>query len=66
MRSGGNAVARELYEIWEEEDGSTKMQLVNYVGTFPDQSYAERFAKAVREFRARETQVAVAAVKGKK
>jgi len=44
-------VARELYEIWDE-DGVTKMQLVNYVGNFPDQGAAERYANAVRIYRA--------------
>jgi len=44
-------VTRELYDIWEE-DSVTKLQLVNFVANFKDQPAAERFADAVRKYRA--------------
>ena len=56
-------MTRELYDIWEDENGATKMQLVNYVGTFPDQGAAERFAHAVRTYRAAQVVVSKEPVK---
>jgi len=44
-------MTRELYDIWEE-GGVTKLQLVNFVANFKDQPAAERFADAVRKYRA--------------
>lgn len=57
---------RELFDIWEEPEGinPVKLQLVNYVGSFPTMEKAESFATATRKYRAQETK-AEPAKKGK-
>jgi hypothetical protein len=58
---------RELLDIWEEPEGlnPVKLQLVNYIGSFPTLEKAESYAKGVRAYRATQEPKTEPAKKGK-
>jgi hypothetical protein len=51
-----------LFDIWEEpgDVNPVKLQLVNYVGSFPTREKAESFANTTRMYRAQEAKAAPA------
>ena len=55
--SDAKRMKRELFDIWEDQSLSSgsyhwRMQLVNYVGSFPSREKAESFAYMTKKFQA--------------